>query len=96
MLIKESISSSHGEQYGGWRKEQSKNWCDILTIITKYSKLSSEEKLLIFDCFMLLEQRINEFVSTIFFWQNLTVVLGISSAGRSNWLSYQTMKSTLH
>ena len=54
MLIKESISSSHGEQYGGWRKEQTKNWCDILIVITKYCKLSLEVKLLIFYCFTLL------------------------------------------
>ena len=54
ILIKECISSSHGEQYGSWRKEQTKNWWDILIVITKYSKLSLEIKLLIFDCFALL------------------------------------------
>ena len=34
MLLKECISS-YGEQYGGWRKEQTKNWCDILIAVTK-------------------------------------------------------------
>ena len=54
MLIKECISSSYGEQYGGWRKEQTKNWCDILIVITKYGKLFLEVKLLTFDSFTLL------------------------------------------
>ena len=49
ILIKECISSSHGEQYNGWRKEQTKIWCNILIVITKYNKLNLEVKLLIFD-----------------------------------------------
>ena len=36
MLIKEYISSFHGEQYDGWIKDQTKNWCDILIAVTKY------------------------------------------------------------
>ena len=37
--IKEYVSSSYGEQYGGWRKKQTKNWCDILIVIAKYNKV---------------------------------------------------------
>ena len=38
MLIKECRSSFLGEQYDGWRKKQTKNWCDVLIVVTKYNK----------------------------------------------------------
>ena len=41
MLIKECISF-YGEQYSGSRKEQTKNWCDILMVVTKYNKFRSK------------------------------------------------------
>ena len=42
MLIKERISSFHGEQYGGWRKGQTKNWYDVLMVVRKYNKFKSQ------------------------------------------------------
>ena len=42
MLIKKCISSFHGEQYGGWRKEQTKNWYDVLIVVRRYNKFRSK------------------------------------------------------
>ena len=42
MLIEECKSSFHGEQYGGWRKEKTKNWCDVLIVVTKCNKFRSK------------------------------------------------------
>ena len=38
MLIKECRSFFHGEQYDGWRKKQTKNWCDVLIVVAKCNK----------------------------------------------------------
>ena len=42
MLIKERISSFHGEQYGGSRKGQTENWYDVLMVVRKYNKFKSQ------------------------------------------------------
>ena len=67
MLIKECISYSYGEQYGGRKKEQTKNWCDILIVITKYSKLFLEGKLLIFDSSTLLYKLLYSATATYYY-----------------------------
>ena len=53
MLIKECTSSFHGEQYGGWRKEKTKNWYDVLIAVRKYNKFRLKAATIwFFNCYM--------------------------------------------